>query len=62
MISLKNGTLAGDGGTGLSEGAVSGISPMQSLRNALKLKGVDLGSGVFDAEEAFLRIKTAAGK
>lgn len=58
VISLENGTLTGDGGAEMIEEAVSEISQIQSLRNALRLKGVDLGSGVFDAEEVFLRIKT----
>ena len=60
VISLENGTLVGDGGAELIKDAVSGMSQIQSLINALKLKGVDLGSGVFDAEEAFLRIKMTA--
>lgn len=56
VILLENGTLVGDGGAELIKEAVSGTSPIQSLSNALKAKGVDLGNGVFDAEEAFLRI------
>lgn len=57
VIFLENGTLAGDGGAELIKEVVSRMSPIQSLRNALKTKGVDLGNGVFDAEEAFLRIR-----
>lgn len=56
VIFLENGTLAGDGGAELIKEVVSRMSPTQSLRNALKAMGVDLGNGVFDAEEAFLRI------
>lgn len=56
VIFLENGTLAGDGGAELIKEVVSRMSPIQSLRNALNAMGVDLGSGVFDAEEAFLRI------
>lgn len=56
VIFLENGTLAGDGGAELIKEVVSRMSPIQSLRNALNAMGVDLGNGVFDAEEAFLRI------
>ncbi|MBI4746129.1 MAG: ATP-binding cassette domain-containing protein [Deltaproteobacteria bacterium] len=57
VIFLENGTLTGDGGAETIKGIASRTSPIQSLRDALKAKGVDLGNGVFDAEEAFLRIK-----
>jgi energy-coupling factor transport system ATP-binding protein len=62
VISLENGTMVGDGGVELIREVLSRILPIESFRNALKVKGVDLGNGVFEAEEAFLRIKMVLGK
>ena len=57
VILLENGVLAGDGRADLMEGRISWMSPMASFVEILKRRGVDLGEGIIDAEEAFLRVK-----
>lgn len=62
VVLLENGGLAGDGRTDIMKERISGMSPILSLVKVLRRKGVDLGEGVFDAGEAFLRIKREAEK
>jgi len=46
----------------LAETGWSSLLPIPSLVNLLKKKGLDLGDGVMDAEEAFLRIRSMGKK
>lgn len=57
VILFENGVLAGDGRADLMEGRMSWMSPMASFVEVLKRRGVDLGEGIFDAEEVLLRVK-----
>ncbi len=54
VFSLENGSLAATENPSLL--------PISSLVNILKKKGLDLGEGVMDAEEAFLRIRSMVKK
>lgn len=57
VILLENGGLIG---SGVPDSPASLLSPISSLVNRLKSKGLDLGDGICDAGEAFLRIKRVA--
>lgn len=48
--------------SGVADPAASLFSPISSLANRLKSKGLDIGDDICDAGEAFLRIKRAAGE
>lgn len=56
VILMETGTLVGAGDPEHLKEAVSRMAQIGSLMTALKAKGVDLGDGISDAEEAFLRI------
>lgn len=57
IILFEDGLLSGYGSGDLIEEMVSVTSQIQSLQDALNGRGFDLGNGVLEAEEAFLRIK-----
>lgn len=59
VILLEHGTFIKGG---VADTPASLLSPISSLANRLKSKGLDLGDGICDAEEAFLRIKRVAGE
>jgi energy-coupling factor transport system ATP-binding protein len=57
FILLEGGRLVGDGKADLAEKEIGRISPIPSLVSALRTRGIDLGEGVLDAQEAFIRIR-----
>lgn len=59
---LEHGSVIGDGAADLLKNRLSLISPIVFLVNILKSKGLDLGDGIYDAGDAFLRIKTTVEK
>lgn len=59
VILLENGSSLGGG---VPDSPASLLSPISSLVNRLKSKGLDLGDGICDAGDVFLRIKRAAGE
>lgn len=59
VVMLEHGRLVGDGGADIHKDL---YSPIPSLCNRLKSKGLDIGDGINNAEELFLRIKDAAEK
>lgn len=57
VIILENGELAEDVGGEMLEDKISLMSPLRTFVEILKGRGINLGDGILDAEEAFLRIR-----